>query len=199
MTIDGVFYQGAHYMKRVVIGLAIFSLSGCGFGYNRIQTYDENINAFKSQIEVQLQRRSDLIPNLVATVRGFADQEEEVFTSIAEARSRLGGAIQSGSLGQMAEANQSLTQGLGRLLVISEAYPELRSNQNFMELQVQLEGTENRIATARQDYNDAVRTYNGFIRRFPQVLTAKATGAEAREYFEITSEEVRDVPTVSFE
>jgi len=199
MTTDGVFYQGAHYMKRVVIGLALFSLSGCGFGYNRIQTYDEDINAFKSQIEVQLQRRSDLIPNLVATVRGFADQEEEVFTSIAEARSRLGGAIQSGSLGQMAEANQSLTQGLGRLLVISEAYPELRSNQNFMELQVQLEGTENRIATARQDYNDAVRTYNGFIRRFPQALTAKATGAEAREYFEITSEEVRDVPTVSFE
>ena len=108
-------------MKRIVIGLALVSLSGCG--YNRIQTYDEEINAFKSQIEVQLQRRSDLIPNLVATVRGFADQEEEVFTSIAEARSRLGGAIQSGELGQMAEANQSLTQGLGRLLVISEAYP----------------------------------------------------------------------------
>ncbi len=184
-------------MKRVVIGLALVSLNGCGF--NRIQTYDEDINAFKSQIEVQLQRRSDLIPNLVTTVRGFADQEEEVFTSIAEARSRLGGAIQSGSLGQMAEANQSLTQGLGRLLVISEAYPELRSNQNFMELQVQLEGTENRIATARQDYNDAVRAYNGFIRRFPQTLTAKATGAEAREYFEITSEEVREVPTVNFD
>ncbi len=184
-------------MKRVVIGLALFSLSGCG--YNRIQTYDEEINAFKSQIEVQLQRRSDLIPNLVATVRGFADQEEAVFTAIAEARSRLGGAIQSGDLSQMAVANQSLTQGLGRLLVISEAYPELRSNQNFMELQVQLEGTENRIATARQDYNDAVRTYNGFIRRFPQALTAKATAAEAREYFEITSEEARDVPTVSFE
>ena len=113
-------------MKRIVIALALFSLSGCG--YNRIQTYDEEINAFKSQIEVQLQRRSDLIPNLVATVRGFADQEEEVFTSIAEARSRLGGAIRSGELGQMAEANQSLTQGLGRLLMISEAYPELPSN-----------------------------------------------------------------------
>ena len=109
-------------MKRAIIGLALVSLSGCG--YNRIQTYDEAINAFKSQIEVQLQRRSDLIPNLVATVRGFADQEEEVFTSIAEARSRLGGAIQSGDPSQMAEANQSLTQGLGRLLVISEAYPE---------------------------------------------------------------------------
>ena len=183
-------------MKRIVIGLALVLLSGCG--YNRIQTYDEEINAFKSQIEVQLQRRSDLIPNLVATVRGFADQEEEVFTAIAEARSRLGGAIQSGEPGQMAEANQSLTQGLGRLLVISEAYPELRSNQNFMELQVQLEGTENRIATARQDYNDAVRTYNGFIRRFPQVLTAKATRAEAREYFEVTSAEARDAPTVDF-
>ncbi len=183
-------------MKRVVIGLVLVSMSGCG--YNRIQTYDEEINAFQSQIEVQLQRRSDLIPNLVATVRGFAEQEEEVFTSIADARSRLGGAIQSGDLGQMAVANQSLTQGLGRLLVISEAYPELRSNQNFLELQVQLEGTENRVATARQDYNDAVRTYNGFIRRFPQVLTAKATGAEAREYFEVSSEEVRVAPEVNF-
>ncbi len=183
-------------MKRVVIGLVLVSMSGCG--YNRIQTYDEEINAFQSQIEVQLQRRSDLIPNLVATVQGFAEQEEEVFTSIADARSRLGGAIQSGDLGQMAVANQSLTQGLGRLLVISEAYPELRSNQNFLELQVQLEGTENRIATARQDYNDAVRTYNGFIRRFPQVMTAKATGAEAREYFEVTSEEVRAAPEVNF-
>jgi len=183
-------------MKRAVIGLALVALSGCG--YNRIQTYDEEINAFKSQIEVQLQRRSDLIPNLVATVRGFADQEEEVFTSIADARSRLGGAIQSGDLGQMAAANQTLTQGLGRLLMISEAYPELRSNQNFLQLQVQLEGTENRIATARQDYNEAVRTYNGFIRRFPQALTARATGAEARDYFEVTSAEVRDVPTVDF-
>lgn len=99
----------------------------------------------------------------------------------------------------MAEANQALSRGLGRLLVISEAYPELRSNQNFLELQVQLEGTENRVATARQDYNEAVRTYNGFIRRFPAVLTAKATGAEAREYFEVTSEEVRNAPAVSFD
>lgn len=184
-------------MKRLVIGLTLLSVSGCG--YNRIQTYDEEINAFQSQIEVQLQRRSDLIPNLVATVRGFADHEEEVFTSIADARSRLGGAIQSGDLSQMAEANQALSRGLGRLLVISEAYPELRSNQNFLELQVQLEGTENRVATARQDYNEAVRTYNGFIRRFPAVLTAKATGAEAREYFEVTSEEVRNAPAVSFD
>jgi LemA protein len=184
-------------MKRVFIGLALISLSSCG--YNKIQTYDEEINAYQSQIEVQLQRRFDLIPNLVSTVRGFADHEEEVFTSIAESRSRLGGAIQSGNLGQMAEANQSLNQGLGRLLVISEAYPELRSNQNFLELQVQLEGTENRIATARTDYNDAVRTYNGYIRRFPQTLTAKATGAEAREYFEVSSEEAREAPAVSFD
>ena len=152
-------------MKRLFLGLAALSLSSCG--YNRIQTYDENISAYQSQIEVQLQRRSDLVPNLVATVRGIATQEQEVFTAIADARSRLGGAIQSGDMGQMAGANQQLTGALGRLLVISEAYPELRSSENFRTLQDQLEGTENRISTARQDYNAAVREYNAFIRRFP--------------------------------
>ena len=183
-------------MKRLFLGLAALSLSSCG--YNRIQTYDENISAYQSQIEVQLQRRSDLVPNLVATVRGIATQEQEVFTAIADARSRLGGAIQSGDMGQMAGANQQLTGALGRLLVISEAYPELRSSENFRTLQDQLEGTENRISTARQDYNAAVREYNAFIRRFPQVLTAKAIGSEPREYFEVTSEEAREVPTVEF-
>lgn len=183
-------------MKRLFLGLAALSLSSCG--YNRIQTYDENISAYQSQIEVQLQRRSDLVPNLVATVRGIATQEQEVFTAIADARSRLGGAIQSGDMGQMAGANQQLTGALGRLLVISEAYPELRSSENFRTLQDQLEGTENRISTARQDYNAAVREYNALIRRFPQVLTAKAIGSEPREYFEVTSEEAREVPTVEF-
>ena len=183
-------------MKRLFLGLAALSLSSCG--YNRIQTYDENISAYQSQIEVQLQRRSDLIPILVATVRGIATQEQEVFIAIADARARLGGAIQSGDMGQMAGANQALTGALGRLLVISEAYPELRSSENFRTLQDQLEGTENRISTARQDYNAAVREYNAFIRRFPSVLTAKAIGSEPREYFEVTSEEAREVPTVEF-
>ena len=174
---------------------ALILLSGCG--YNKIQTLDEQVSAFESQIEVQLQRRSDLIPNLVATVRGVAAHEEEVFTAIADARSRLGGAIQGGDLGEMAAANQGLTGAIGRLLVISEAYPELRSSPNFRDLQAQLEGPETRLSTARQDYNAAVRAYNAYIRRFPQVLTAKATGAQARAYFE-AEEGAREAPKVEF-
>lgn len=182
-------------MKKMLLTSALILLSGCG--YNKIQTLDEQVSAFESQIEVQLQRRSDLIPNLVATVRGVAAHEEEVFTAIADARSRLGGAIQGGDLGEMAAANQGLTGAIGRLLVISEAYPELRSSQNFRDLQVQLEGTENRLSTARQDYNAAVREFNAYIRRFPQVLTAKATGAQARAYFE-AEEGAREAPKVEF-
>ena len=172
-------------MRSIVIATAVLTLSGCG--YNRIQTLDEQVTAFASQIEVQLQRRADLIPNLVETVKGFATQEQEVFIAVADARSRLSGAISGGNLAQMAEANQGVTSALGRLLAISESYPELRSNENFRDLQVQLEGTENRLSTARQDYNNAVREYNAYIRRFPQVLTAKVTGAHAREYFEAES------------
>jgi len=182
-------------MKKMLLTSALILLSGCG--YNKIQSLDEQVSAFASQIEVQLQRRSDLIPNLVATVRGVAEHEEEVFTAVADARARLGGAIQGGDLGEMAAANQGLTGALGRLLVISEAYPELRSSQNFRDLQVQLEGTENRLSTARQDYNNAVRAHNAYIRRFPQVLTAKATGAQAREYFE-AEEGAREAPKVEF-
>ncbi len=172
------------------------ALSGCG--YNRIQTLDEQANAFKSQIEVQLQRRYDLVPNLVETVKGYAQQERDIFTAVADARARLGGAVQSGSLGQMAEANQGLTGALSRLLAISENYPQLKSNENFRALQDQLEGTENRIATARQDYNGAVQAYNSYIRRFPQVLTAKLIGKGAREYFEVANAAVREAPKVDF-
>ena len=179
---------------RAVI-ISILLLTGCG--YNRIQTLDEEVSAFSSQIEVQLQRRSDLIPNLVNTVKGIATQEETVFTAVADARARLGGAIEGGSFGEMAAANEGLTSALGRLLVIAEAYPELRSSQNFRDLQAQLEGTENRLSTARQDYNNAVRAYNAYIRRFPQVLTAKMTGAGPREYFEV-ADAAREAPTVNF-
>jgi len=182
-------------MRRVVIAFAAASLTGCG--YNNIQTYDEQVNAFKGQIEVQLQRRADLIPNLVETVKGVAAQEQEVFTAIADARARLGGAIQTGNMQEMAQANEGLTSALGRLLVVVENYPELRSSQNFRDLQVQLEGTENRLSTARGDYNQAVRTYNAYIRRFPQVLTAKAVGAGAREYFE-AEDGAQEAPEVKF-
>ena len=186
--------------RRATSSLAVIALlttlSGCG--YNRIQTLDEQANAFKSQIEVQLQRRADLVPNLVETVRGYAQQEQTIFTAVADARARLGGAVQSGNLGQMADANQGLTGALSRLLAISENYPQLKSNENFRALQDQLEGTENRIATARQDYNAAVQAYNNYIRLFPQVLTAKLIGKGEREYFELTNPNAAEVPKVDF-
>src|SRR5216684_5482649 len=136
-----------------MVAAALLVATGCG--YNAIQTYDEQVNAAASQIKVQLQRRADLIPNLVETVRGYAKQEQTVFTAVAEARAKLAGAVQSGNLQQMAEANAQLTAPLGRLLAIAENYPQLKSNENFRALQDQLEGTENRIAVARQDSNDA--------------------------------------------
>jgi len=182
--------------SSIAVVALLTTLSGCG--YNRIQTLDEQANAFKSQIEVQLQRRADLVPNLVETVKGYAQQEQTIFIAVADARARLGGAVQSGNLGQMAEANQGLTGALSRLLAISENYPQLKSNENFRALQDQLEGTENRIATARQDYNAAVQAYNNYIRLFPQVLTAKMIGKGPREYFEVTSATAREVPKVDF-
>jgi len=180
--------------RSALLGLAL--AGGCG--YNTIQTYDEQVNAAQAQIKVQLQRRADLIPNLVETVKGYAKQEQTVFTEVAEARARLAGAVQSGDLQQMAAANAALTAPLGRLLAIAENYPQLKSNENFRALQDQLEGTENRIAVARQDYNDAVNRYNAYIRRFPQVLTAKAIGKGARQYFELQRPEAAEAPKVDF-
>jgi len=176
--------------------LALLVLPSCG--YNQIQKLDVDVDKAASNIKVTLQRRADLVPNLVETVRGFAQQEVTVFTAVADARSRLAGAVQGGNLQQMGEANQNLTGALGRLIAISEAYPELKSNENFRALQDQLEGTENRIATARQDYNAAVQEYNGYIRRFPQVLTAKVIGKGPREYFELTSASAAEAPRVNF-
>jgi LemA protein len=174
-------------MKRssaVASTLALLAMFTAGCGYNTIQTMDERINQAKGQIETQLQRRADLVPNLVETVKGVAKQESTIFTSIAESRARLSGAVQSGDVKEMAEANQALTQGIGRLLAIVENYPELRSSESFRALQDQLEGTENRISVARQDYNGAVGRYNAYIRRFPYNLTAKIFGQGSREYFE---------------
>jgi LemA protein len=176
--------------------LSLMLVAGCG--YNTIQTLDERVNQAQGQIQTQLQRRSDLIPNLVETVKGITKQEDTVFISIANARARLGGAVQSGSVPEMAAANQQLSQGLGRLLAIAENYPQLQSSQNFRQLQEQLEGTENRVAVARQDYNAAVGEYNSYIRRFPYNLTAKVFGlGSPREYFE-AAEGAREAPQVRF-
>ena len=173
--------------SSLYLPLLATALLTAGCGYNEIQTKDERVNQAQGQIQSQLQRRNDLIPNLVETVKGITKQEDTVFISIANARSRLSGAVQSGNVPEMAAANQQLSQGLGRLLAISENYPQLRSSENFRDLQSQLEGTENRISVARQDYNTAVGDYNSFIRRFPYNLTAKVFGmGKPREYFEAT-------------
>lgn len=181
--------------SSVLVALVML-IPGCG--YNTIQSLDERVNQGQGQIQTQLQRRADLIPNLVNTVKGVTKQEDTIFISIANARARLGGAIQSGDVTQMAAANQALNQGLGRLLAISENYPQLRSSENFRQLQDQLEGTENRISVARQDYNAAVGQYNAYIRRFPYNLTAKVFGmGKPRAYFE-AAPGAAEAPKVQF-
>ncbi len=161
---------------------------------NTIITLEESVDSAWSEIDNQLQRRSDLIPNLVATVRGFASQEEEIFTQIADARARLAGA---GTVGETAESYGELQSAVSRLLVIVENYPQLQSNENFIRLQDELAGTENRIAVARQRYNNTVQQFNTRIRLFPTRIVANRLGLEQREYFEI-EESARAVPTVDF-
>ena len=184
-------------MRRKLLALLLpLTLAGCG--YNTIQSYEEQVNAAKGQIEAQLQRRADLVPNLVETVKGFANQESEVLTNVTRARSGLVGALQrpGGSDPQeLAQADAQLSRAIN---VVVEAYPELRSNENFLRLQDELVGTENRISVARQDYNSSVQTYNAYIRRFPQNITAKFTGAKARDYFQVTDAANRAPPSVKF-
>ena len=162
--------------RIVATAAALVLTSGCG--YNTIQQYDEAAASAKQQISVQLQRRADLIPNLVEVVRGAAKQELDVLTNVTRARAGLVEAINSGDAEQMANADADLNAQLAIVnRSVVENYPELRSNEQFMRLQDELTGTENRIAVSRQDYNEAVRQYNTYIRKFPATLTAKVTGA----------------------
>ena len=184
--------------RRILLAVAPLLLTMGGCGYNQIQKYDENAQQAKQQISVQLQRRADLVPNLVSTVKGYAQHEEAVFTQVAQARAGLAGAIQTGDPGQMATANNQLTGALGRLLAISEAYPQLKADQGFLKLQDELTGTENRIAVSRNDYTQAVNSYNAYIRQFPAVITAKVTGAKPRKYFAATNAAQGGPPTVDF-
>ena len=184
------------HRKRIVPVVLVLALLTSGCGYNRIQTLDEATNQAKQQISVQLQRRADLIPNLVEVVKGFAAQESQVFANVSDARARLAGAAGSGDLAQMATASQQMNGALGRLIAISENYPQLKSNENFIRLQDELAGTENRVAVARTDYNTAVNDYNAYIRKFPQLLTAKVMGMKARAYFEVTTPGATEAPKV---
>jgi LemA protein len=183
-------------MKRWLATLLLLPLASCG--YNTIQRLDEQASSAQGQIEVQLQRRADLIPNLVNTVKGYAQHEEQTLEAVTQARAGLVGAIQTHDAESMANANAQLTSTLGRLMVSVEAYPNLKADQSFIRLQDELTGTENRIAVSRNDYNQAVQQYNAYIRQFPAVLTAKMTGAKERKYFTATGAAQGAPPTVDF-
>ena len=162
--------------------------------YNSLVTGEEKVDGAWAQVENQLQRRFDLIPNLVNTVKGYADHEEEVFTQIANARTEYGNAS---TVEDAAAANDDLSSALSRLLVIVENYPELKADVQFTRLMDELAGTENRLAVARKDYNDTVQTFNGDVRRFPGNLIAGMFGFEKKDYFEI-KDSVEESPTVDF-
>ena len=162
--------------------------------YNQLVTLDEQVNMSLSQIDNQLQRRNDLIPNLVETVKGFAAQESEIFNNVAEARSKLIGAT---GVTDRAEADSELSGSLSRLLAISESYPELKSDANFRQLSDELAGTENRISVARMDYNTTANAYNDVVRKFPMNIFAGVFGFEKVDYFE-AAEGAENVPSVNF-
>lgn len=164
---------------------------------NSLVTLKENVEMQQAQVETALQRRADLIPNLVETVKGYAKHEESVFTEIADARAKLAGSIESGDLASINEANTALDSALGRLLAISENYPDLKASEQFIALQDELAGTENRISVARQYYNETVRTYNTTIQKFPTSLIAGMNGYYPLPYFE-ADEEAKEVPVVDF-
>lgn len=172
----------------IVLILAIMGISS----YNGLVAKSENVDAAWSLIDVQLQRRYDLVPNLVATVKQYAAHEKEVFDNIAEARSKLAGAA---SVSEAAEADEELRGALSRLLAIAEAYPDLKANENFINLQDELAGTENRIANVRRDYNEAAKSLNTSIRRFPTNIFAGLFGFETADYYE-AAEGTRDNPDV---
>jgi LemA protein len=178
----------------IIIGILVILLGYGACKYNSMVSAGEDVDSGWAQVENVLQRRADLIPNLVETVKGFAAQEKDIFSNVAEARSKLLGAQ---GPKQAAEANAGLTSSLGRLLAISERYPDLKSNQNFIRLQDELAGTENRIAVERKRYNDAVRDYNKSIKRFPGSVFAGMFGFDEREYFE-AEEGAKATPQVKF-
>lgn len=182
--------------KSWLIVIAVVALLGVWLvsGYNSLVSMDEDVNGQWSQIETQLQRRSDLIPNLVNTVQGYADHEQSAIQAVSDARAKLGGAQ---SVSDKAAANDELSGALSRLLMVSENYPNLKADQNFRALQDELAGTENRIAVSRRDYNQSVQSYNAKIRTFPTSVYAGLFGFHNRDYFK-ASEAAQNAPTVNF-
>jgi len=190
--------------RIAVLGVLGFALAGCGI--NKIPAQDEQVKAAWSQVQNQYQRRADLVPNLVATVKGYAAHEKGTLTAVIEARAKAmqvtvpKDVLENPQAFQKFEQNQGqLTQALGKLMVLSENYPQLKADQNFLALQSQLEGTENRISVARRDYIDAVRAYNTLLRTIPYRWTARIFYPELKPYQTFTtSEKNQSAPQVNF-
>lgn len=199
-------------LKAVLIVLAVIAVLGFGLyrffagNYNAMVAMDEEVKGQWGQVQNVYQRRFDLIPNLVATVKGYASHESDVLTAVTEARSRAGGVMNVSdevlndpeAFKRFQQAQGELGSALQRLLVVTENYPELKANQNFLALQDQLEGTENRITVERKRYNDVVKTYNVFIKQFPRSIIANMNGFREKSYFS-ADESAQSAPAVSFE
>ena len=195
-----------NFMKKTAVVVALAStltLSGCG--YNTLQVKDEAVTAAWSEVQNQYQRRADLVPNLVNVVKGYAKHEQQVLTEVTEARANVAGlkvdkeVLEDPALFEKyQQAQAQMTSALSRLIAVSENYPDLKANEQFRELQVQLEGTENRIAVARNRYITSVQDFNAYSRQFPQVMTAKVIGMKTKENFK-ADQSAQTAPKVSFE
>ncbi|QSE46158.1 LemA family protein [Acinetobacter johnsonii] len=194
-----------NFMKKTAVVVALagtLTLSGCG--YNTLQVKDEAVTAAWSEVQNQYQRRADLVPNLVNVVKGYAKHEEQVLTEVTQARANVAGlkvdkeVLEDPALFQKyQEAQAQMTGALSRLIAVSENYPDLKANEQFRDLQVQLEGTENRIAVARNRYISTVQDFNSYSRQFPQVMTAKVIGMDTKPNFS-AEQSAQKAPTVSF-
>ena len=194
-----------NFMKKTAVVVALAStltLSGCG--YNTLQVKDEAVTAAWSEVQNQYQRRADLVPNLVNVVKGYAKHEEQVLTEVTQARANVAGlkvdkeVLEDPALFQKyQEAQAQMTGALSRLIAVSENYPDLKANEQFRDFQVQLEGTENRIAVARNRYISTEQDFNSYARQFPQVMTAKVIGMDTKPNFS-AEQSAQKAPTVSF-
>lgn len=193
-------------IKKSLVAIALVStltLSGCG--YNTLQVKDEAVTASWSEVQNQYQRRADLVPNLVNVVKGYAKHEEQVLTEVTQARANVAGlkvdreVLEDPALFEKyQQAQAQMTSALSRLIAVSENYPDLKANEQFRDLQVQLEGTENRIAVARNRYITTVQDFNGYARQFPQAMTAKVIGMDTKPNFS-ADKSAQNAPKVSFE
>lgn len=183
-------------LKTLLIVVAIIAVIVIPIisSYNKIVRLEQSVSQSESDIDTQLQRRSDLIPNLIATVKGYAAQEKGIFTALADARAKLAGAK---TVTEKADADSALSSSLSRLLVVVENYPNLKSDQNFRDLSVSLEGTENRINIARKDYNNMVSNYNSVTRQFPNSIIASIFRFDQKPYYK-AAEGAKEVPKVDF-